>query len=163
MLSYKYCPYCKSDLKTVCLDNRSRLQCPSCKWINYLNPIPAVVALLRNDRGDVLLVKRAVDPALGKWALPAGYIEIDETVEQALKRELHEETGLKAHKLRLLGVYIQKSVYYESVLTIGYIVDSYSGELRAGDDADDVAFRNISDITDLPFESHRKILAADGF
>jgi len=81
-------------------EGRKRLVCPACGWVNYENPIPSSAALVRNEKGEILLVKRGVEPGRGKWALPSGFIEIEETPEEACLRELKEETGLEGKILK---------------------------------------------------------------
>lgn len=106
------------------IEEEKRLACPACQWVCYENPLPSSAALVRNDKGEVLLVKRGHEPGRGKWALPSGFIEIDETPEKACLRELREETGLKGEIVRLAGVYSQESLLYRNVLIIGYEVEA---------------------------------------
>lgn len=69
-------------------------QCTWCNNITYLNPKPVVVVTAEYDNG-LLLIKRNHEPGKGKWALPGGYLEVDETWQEGCARELLEETGLK--------------------------------------------------------------------
>jgi 8-oxo-dGTP diphosphatase len=76
----------------------------------YDYPRPAVtvdlVALCRDgDRLKVLLIRRKHDPFAGRWALPGGFLDLDEPIEDAARRELKEETGLEVGEVALLGVY----------------------------------------------------------
>jgi 8-oxo-dGTP diphosphatase len=119
---FKYCPLCGSELRIKKEEGRSRHFCPRCNWTKYENPLPSAAALVRDDEDGILLVKRGVQPGKGKWALPSGFIEIEETPEEACLRELKEETGLEGKILRLIGVYTQKSQVYKKVLIIGYEV-----------------------------------------
>jgi len=86
-------------------DNRLREVCPACDFIYYDNPkVLAACILFHEDK--VLWIKRATEPYAGRWAMPAGYVEKDETVEQAAARELLEETRLvlPAERLCLYSV-----------------------------------------------------------
>ena len=153
----KYCPSCGAKLKLKKTDDKKRQVCPACGWVNYENPLPSAAALVRNKKGEILLVKRGVEPGKGEWALPSGFIEIDETPEKACLRELEEETGLKGRIVRLLGVYPQKSNLYKNVLIIGYEVEA-RGTLSPGSDSLRAEFFPPDKIPDIPFFSHRKII-----
>ncbi|MGB3111363.1 MAG: NUDIX hydrolase, partial [Candidatus Omnitrophota bacterium] len=101
MEDYKYCPMCASALRLSEADGRDRLNCPKCGWIDYRNPLPVVACLVSNDDGDLLLIKRGIEPCRGSWALPGGFIEAGETIQDAGERELFEETGLQGVPERL--------------------------------------------------------------
>jgi len=154
---YKYCPRCGNELKLKRIEDRKRFVCPECRWVNYRNPLPSAAALVRNKKGGVLLVKRGVEPGKGKWALPSGFIEIDETPEKACLRELKEETGLKGKIVRLIGVYSQRSKLYTNVLIIGYEVEA-RGNLSPGSDSQRTEFFPSDKLPPIPFSSHRKII-----
>lgn len=154
---FKYCPRCGSGLKGKKEEGRRRLFCPQCQWISYENPLPSAAALVRNEKIEILLVQRGVEPGLGKWALPSGFIEIDETPEEACLRELEEETGLIGKIRRLIGVYSQKSLIYKNVLIIGYEVKA-SGVLSPGSDSQRAEFFPAFKLPEIAFSSHRKII-----
>ena len=154
---FKYCPRCGARLKLKKIENEKRLACPACQWVNYENPLPSAAALVRNKEGDILLVKRGKEPGKGKWALPSGFIEIDETPEKACLRELKEETGLNGEIVRLIGVYSQRSLLYRNVLIIGYEVEA-RGKLSPGSDSLRAEFFPFDKLPDIPFSSHKKII-----
>ena len=74
---------------------------------DYPRPMLTADCMVVNDRNEVLLVRRGNDPYKGCWALPGGFMEMDETLEHCAVRELEEETGLKVDEqdIRLIGVY----------------------------------------------------------
>jgi 8-oxo-dGTP diphosphatase len=154
---FKFCPQCGAELKSRRIEKKKRLVCPECHWVNYENPLPSSAALVRNKKGEVLLVKRAKEPGRWKWALPSGFIEIDETPEKACLRELKEETGLRGEIVRLVGVYSQKSLLYRNVLIIGYEVEA-QGNLSPGSDSLEAEFFPLDNLPDIPFSSHRKMI-----
>jgi len=158
---FKYCPRCGAELREKKEEGRKRLFCPVCQWISYENPLPSAAAFVINKKNEILLVKRGVEPGLGKWALPSGFIEIEETPEMACLRELEEETGLKGEIMRLIGVYSQKSLLYKNVLIIGYEVEA-SGVLSPGSDSQRAEFFPAFKLPEIAFSSHRKIIE-DGF
>jgi ADP-ribose pyrophosphatase YjhB (NUDIX family)/N-acetylglutamate synthase-like GNAT family acetyltransferase len=93
-------------------------------------------ALVEKD-GQVVLVRRGVEPKAGYWSLPAGYVEGDEMAEDAAVREMEEETGLRIDIDDLLGVYSFGKEPQTGVLIL-YSAHPVGGELRAGDDAQEV-------------------------
>lgn len=153
-----FCPVCGTDLETRKIEERNRVVCPGCGWIAYENPLPSAAAFVKSPDRKILLVKRGVEPGKGKWALPSGFIEIDETPEMACLRELKEETGLDGKIVRLLGVYSQPSMMYKNVLIIGYEVDA-KGVLTAGSDSLAARYFMPSDLPDIAFPSHREMIA----
>lgn len=154
---FKFCPKCGAELSLKRIEDRKRLVCPACYWVNYENPLPSAAAFVRNEKGEVLLVKRGVEPSIGKWALPSGFIEIDETPESACLRELREETGLRGEIKRLIGVYSQRSLLYKNVLIIGYEIEA-RGNLTPGSDTQRTEFFPEDRLPDVAFSSHRKII-----
>jgi len=154
----KYCIVCGTDLDTKKIEETKRVVCPACGWIVYENPLPSAAAFIKNPDQKILLVKRGVEPGKGKWALPSGFIEIDETPERACLRELKEETGLDGKIVRLLGVYSQLSVMYKNVLIIGYEVDA-TGVLTAGSDSLIARYFMPPDLPEIAFPCHREMIA----
>ncbi|MBN1273389.1 MAG: NUDIX hydrolase [Candidatus Aminicenantes bacterium] len=154
---FLFCVRCGAELVDKRIEGRIRRSCESCGYIAYENPVPCSAALVRKENGQILLVNRGVEPACGKWALPSGFIEIDETPWAACIRELKEETGLDGNIIRLIGVYSQKSALYKNVLIVGYEVKA-KGKLIPGSDSLDAAFFPLENLPDIPFASHRKII-----
>lgn len=131
----------------------------------YVAPALTVDAVLLKGNasggGDVLLIRRGRDPFKGSWALPGGFVDVGETVEDAVRRELVEEAGLRGDVVHLLGVYSDPgrdprghtvSVVY--VLRVSGIVDVG----QAGDDADEARWFRLDDLPPLAFD-HDRILA----
>lgn len=85
-------------------DNRARLTCPDCGFIAYENPKVVVGAVATHD-GRILLCRRAIQPRLGFWTLPAGFLEMGETAEEGALREAMEEAGARLALEGILGVY----------------------------------------------------------
>jgi ADP-ribose pyrophosphatase YjhB (NUDIX family) len=99
----RYCVRCGAPLAEGVRFGRLRKLCRFCGYIHFQDPKVAVAALLKHD-DCILLVRRAVPPRAGFWALPAGYMDADEVPEAALERELAEETGLAVRCAGLRGV-----------------------------------------------------------
>ncbi len=109
--------------------------------------------------GGVLLVRRGKEPLLGRWVIPGGTVELGETLEDALVREIEEETGLLVRPREVLLVFdrIQKTegvVRYHYVI-VDYLCDYVAGSLRAGSDALEAALVRPQDLPayDLPEKS----------
>ena len=84
-------------------DTRERAVCPACHVIHYENPLNVVGTIpIWNDQ--VLLCKRNIEPRLGKWTLPAGFMELGETVMQGAARETQEEAGAQFQMLELFSI-----------------------------------------------------------
>jgi ADP-ribose pyrophosphatase YjhB (NUDIX family)/GNAT superfamily N-acetyltransferase len=138
---------------------RLRQVCASCGYIQYRNPVPGVGVLIEVP-GGIVLIQRGQSPFVGSWALPAGYIEEDESVEQAAVREAHEETGLEVELGELFGVYSFPEGPVQSGIIIFYRGHPVGGELRAGDDAQDVRVFSADGLPEwVAFRTHREVLA----
>ena len=133
----------------------------------YEYPHPAVttdivIFTIRQDELKVLLIKRALAPFQGEWALPGGFIDLDESLEKGARRELEEETGVS-------GVYLEQLYTFgqpdrdprERVITVAYyaLIPSDKIEIRAATDAEGVSWFGMAEIPELAFD-HEQILQA---
>ena len=104
---FRFCPPCGGPLESRLLkgDDRPRLVCSVCGFIFYLDPKLAVGTVIADDRKQIVLVKRAIEPGYGKWVFPGGYVDRGEEVQHAAVREAREETGLDVRIDRLINIY----------------------------------------------------------
>lgn len=153
----RFCPQCGTALSLQPRDGRRRPVCSACGFIYYVNPVPSIAAILFRE-GRVCLVKRNIEPGLGLWSLPGGFIEEDETVEDAVVREVEEETGLCCKPLHLVDMHTMISAYYGSILVLCFLTDVIRGNLKAGGDADDVRFFDLNNIPEIAFDVHLRFL-----
>jgi len=113
------------------------------------HPVPAVAAVIV-ERGRILLIRRGSHPALGTWALPGGKVEFGETLVDAVRREVREETGLEIEVERVAGVFDLILPAGESAGDHFVIVDYYvrrtAGEPSPGDDADECRWVPVEEL-----------------
>ena len=103
-----------------------------CQCGKYINRgLTVDIVIIRNK--EVLLIQRGREPQTGYWALPGGFVDWDETVATACRREAKEEIGLDVSNPKLVGVY-DDPVRFEQRISLAYLVTA-SGQARAGDDA----------------------------
>lgn len=105
--SLQYCTRCGAPLEfgEVEGEDRHRLSCRSCGLVSYVNPRLVVTTIPVTDAGEVVLLRRGIEPGRGWWAQPGGFLEIDETVTEAAIRETLEETGLVVEPGEIVGLY----------------------------------------------------------
>ena len=131
----------------------------------YPRPMLTADCMVTNPHGEVLLVRRGNEPFRGCWALPGGFMEMDETIEHCAVRELEEETGLRATEgeLRLIGVYSAPGRDPRGrTVTAAYALQVPDGtQPRAGDDAAEVRWWPLESLPPLAFD-HAQVVA-DGW
>jgi len=130
--SYKFCPLCGGGLeeRLIKASEPKRLVCTRCSYIFYIDPKLAVLALVPY-KGGLVMVRRGIEPGYGLWAVPGGFVDVGEKVEEAVVRETREETGLTVKVVRLLKVH---SYRHSRTVVLSYLTEYLSGELRVGDE-----------------------------
>ena len=98
------CPRCGKALT----GDESRRACPGCGSVYYANSAPTVCGLVEDDRGRLLLGRRAIEPFLGMWDTLGGFLHEGEDLEDGLRRELREETGLEVEPVSFLGAWTDR-------------------------------------------------------
>jgi ADP-ribose pyrophosphatase YjhB (NUDIX family) len=138
MSSYRYCAKCGGTLLTRLLEGRERLICDACGYVLYVNPRPAICAVVV-DGDRVMLVRRAVEPRRGCWDLPGGFLERGEHPSEGLRREMQEETGLEIEILEPLGFFLDTYPEPgETTLNFYYIARVTGGEPQSGSDVAEI-------------------------
>ncbi len=132
----RFCTHCGGPLSERLLDTeeRPRLVCDRCQHIHYLDP-KVVVSVIIERGGRILLLRRAIEPRYGTWTFPGGYMEVDETAEEAGQREVQEEAGLQVKLGLLLGVYSRPVPAGPGVLVLVFRSGRPTGRLRVGREA----------------------------
>lgn len=155
--SVNYCIRCGTHLEIKHRFGRLRPVCPNCDWVYFPDPKVAAAVLIEKE-GQILMVRRGVDPRRGKWTLPAGFIDAGEDPLKAAERECLEETGLKVRITGLLDVLYGQEHEKGAHIIIFYRAEIITGEPSAGDDVDRVAFFPKNHLPPLAFSTTHHIL-----
>jgi NAD+ diphosphatase len=159
---FKYCPKCGSPGFAVSGDRS--LKCHDCGFHFFVNSIAAVAALVTDENGKLLLTSRGVEPHFGKLDLPGGFVDPEETAEQAVERELWEELGMKSKSIVYSGSSTNEYIFsglsiFTLDLAFRVIPETVSG-LKAMDDILDFGFyaENDIDFSQIPAPSIRNFV-----
>jgi ADP-ribose pyrophosphatase YjhB (NUDIX family) len=139
--SLKYCSRCGGELRfgPVEGEDRERLVCEACGHVAYVNPRLVVTTIPVTADGEVVLLRRGIDPGRGSWAQPGGFLEVDETVAEAAVRETLEETGLIVRPGEIVGLYSRLEA---AVVVLAFEATVVSGTYRLNPEALEIrAFR----------------------
>ncbi len=155
---YKFCPQCAGALEERLLKPREpkRLVCTVCGFIFYIDPKLAVLALVPYQ-GGLVLVRRSIEPGYGLWVVPGGFVDLGETVEEAVVREAYEEAGLTVRVVRLQNIY---SYRHSRTVIAAYQTEYVSGTLRPGDEELEARVFAPEELpwSDIAFSSTREAL-----
>jgi len=158
----KFCLLCATPLETRLIEGRDRLACPAerCQFVLFENPASAAAAVVRDDDGRVLLIRRRIEPYRGAWALPAGYQEADERPEETLVREVFEETGMRIVVDRLFDYIFIPDDHRKPANVAVYLCRPTGGELQAGHDAAEADWFHLDALpAEIGFDNQRLILS----
>ena len=155
LAKFRFCPVCGSRRFEV--SNFKSKQCRDCGFTYYANPCSSTAAFIVNKKGELLVVRRAKEPAKGTLDLPGGFCDMGETVEEGMRREIREETGLDVENIQYL--FSSPNVYQYSGMAIHTLdmdflipVDSSSlPAVRANDDAAEAFWLRLADIDPAEF------------
>ena len=126
---------------------------------NYPRPAVTTDAILVSPLKKVLLIERGREPFKGTWALPGGFVDMDESLETACKRELEEETGIQIQELKQFKAYgdVNRDPRHRTISVVFYALADTEIEPKAGDDAVNARWFALTDLPELAFD-HGKIL-----
>jgi len=140
------CSFCGEELGEKTVEGRQRLYCGNCDRIIWRNAEPVSAVIVR-DEDEILMIKRGIEPGKDSWSIPAGFLEVDETAEEAAVRELEEETGLDVEKNHLQFVETLNMERFpdQRLLATVFTVkaEDASGKVIAGSDAEKAEFLDI--------------------
>jgi len=157
-IEYRFCPRCGGDLekRIVKPTEPKRLVCLNCSFIFYQDP-KVVAGTIVTLGGRIVLLKRGVEPAMGKWVFPGGYVDRGESVHEAAIRETKEESQMDVKLGPLLNVY---SYPRSPNIIVVYAAEAVGGELAAGDESVEAKVFAPEEIpwNDLAFDSTKDAL-----
>jgi ADP-ribose pyrophosphatase YjhB (NUDIX family) len=124
-------------------EDRERHRCSSCGHVTYVNPRLVVTTLPVTDSGELVLIRRAIQPGIGTWAQPGGFLESDETVIQGAVRETLEETCLIVEPTEIVGIYSRPQA---AVVVVAYAAAIVGGSMAPTPESLEVRPFAIDDI-----------------
>lgn len=127
---FKFCPKCG----TAYAEGKA-LQCATCGFVVYENQATTVSALITNERGEVMLVRRAIEPGKGTWDVPGGFLNYDEEPADGIIREMEEELHVRFTPGRILCAY--QSFYDSQGLAVSVTNVYYLGTIEGDPQPDD--------------------------
>ena len=153
---YRFCPRCGAPLasRVIKEGEPARLVCPACAFVFYLDPKVAACTIFLVD-GGIALLRRSIEPQVGKWVFPGGFVDRGESVPAAAVRETREEANLRVTLTGILDAYSYPDSH---VVVVVYAAEVAGGELMACDECteakvfrpesipwDELAFRSTRD------------------
>lgn len=145
---FKYCPKCGSN--NFIENNFKSNKCERCGFIYYFNISSSTIAIIINDKKELLVATRAHEPAKGTLDLPGGFVDLDENGEEAVIREVKEETGLDVTNLKFLFSIPNKYMYSDfeiQTLDLVYLCTvKDTSHMKPDDDVSNLQFIKLTDL-----------------
>ncbi len=155
-----YCFQCGSKLEVRHMELHDREVCPACGWVYYAQLKVGAAVLIEQD-GRLLLLRRSYEPWTGTWMTPAGYVEADEDPRNAAIREVYEETGLEVELGELFDVYYFDDDPRGNGVTFVYLAEKISGEIRINGESSIAKYFHWREIpAELSKGAHDKMIMA---
>lgn len=148
LAQFKYCPKCGSD--RFFENNFKSKKCENCGFTYYFNSSSSTIALIINGNDELLVATRAHEPVKGTLDLPGGFVDLDETGEEAVAREVKEETGLNVEEVKYLfsipNIYVYSGFEVHTLDLVYLCKVSDTRVMKAEDDVANLEFIKISDL-----------------
>lgn len=145
---FRHCPVCGKE--GFAINNVKSKRCEDCGFVLYFNAISATVAVIMNEKDEILVARRAKEPAKGTLDLPGGFADSMETAEEAVTREVLEESGLRVTETKYLFSLPNKYLYSgfeEHTLDMFFLCRVESGGCPiANDDVEELAWMSLDGI-----------------
>ena len=155
MFEPRFCPSCGGRLRPTEVEGHQRPVCEDCGFVYYLDPKVAVAVIVPYGDG-IVLGRRSIDPGLGEWSFPSGYVDRGEVLEEAAIREVAEEIGLAVAIDGLVGLY---STAGEPVILAVFAGRSLHGEPFAGHEMSEIGIFPPDHLPRMAFSHDRRIIA----
>ena len=152
-----FCERCGGPLQWSVVEGKDHQTCGHCGWVVYIDPKVAAGVILALN-GEIVLLKRGVEPSVGKWVFPGGYVDAGEPTEKAAAREALEEVGLEVEIEELLGVYSYEG---NRVILVVYGGRAVGGTLEGNFECLELKTFPLDEIPweDLAFDSTRSAIS----
>ena len=156
----RHCPLCGARLIEAEIGGRPRRRCERCSFVLYKNPASAALGVVFNAGGELLFVRRTLQPFAGTWSLPAGYQEIDEDARETVVREVREETGVEIEVEGLLDLVFVADDPRKPANVAVFLCRAVGGEARPGDEESAVDWFPLDALPEeIGFDNYPRILA----
>lgn len=159
---YQFCPVCGSKTNDP---GKNPFRCPSCGHTHFFSPVAAVGAIIVDESERVLLITRAREPGKGKYGMPGGFVDPQESLEEALRREVLEEINLEATSVRYLVSFPNEYGYSGAIFPVMdafFVCEVASFDSIAAQEGEiaDYHFLTMTQavLDNLAFESNRRAL-----
>lgn len=156
---FQFCPRCGR--QGLAQETPVALRCAGCGYRHFINPVVAVAVIITDPQGRVLLIRRAKEPGKGLFGMPGGFVDLNETAEDAARREIREEVNLELNDLRYLTSFPNRYAYQGvayPVLDLFFTARATSlAPLQALEDVDEIVFLPAREIVlaQMAFDSMR--------
>lgn len=159
-MEFRYCPACAEELRPIAEGHDAGLPaCPDGHYVHYENPAVTAFAFLRDGAGRYLALRRAHAPASGEWDLPGGFVDAGEYPEEAIRREITEETGLEVSDLEVFGAWTGRyGPEGKWTVDIAYHGRCPDGEIVLSPEKSEFAWLELEDFPAPAFNSERLAL-----
>lgn len=159
----RFCPLCGGalELRIVAPDHKENQVCTQCGFVYFLAP-KLVAGCIIAEGERILLIRRGLEPALGKWTYPGGYVDFGETPAQCALRETAEEVGMTVREPELMGVYADRGEAKPSIITVTYVANPGAEAPTVTAEATEVRYFSVDEIPwgDLAFDTTVQALEA---
>lgn len=153
LAQFKFCPKCGSHKFEI--HNEKSKKCDQCGFIYYFNSSAATVAVIVNQKNELLVATRAFEPAKGTYDLPGGFVDMHESLEDAVIREVKEETALEVKEAKYLfsipNLYLYSGFEVETADAFFLCIVEDCGKIKAEDDVAKLEFIKIEDLNPEKF------------
>jgi 8-oxo-dGTP diphosphatase len=155
-----YCVNCGIRLEIRTIEARELEACPSCGFVLWHDPKVVTMVVVEDERGNVIVGRRGIEPGYGLWCLPGGYVNDDEHPADSATRECREEIGVDVEITDLLGVYHIRKRDAPSMVGVGYRARLRPGDVPvAGSEMLEVGAFPGDCLPELAFTSHREAMS----
>jgi len=154
MEDIRYCHRCGSPTRPQLREGRVRPVCTRCGAVTFLDPKVVAGVLVAVER-KLVMIKRNLEPGMGKWTFPAGFVDRGEEVEAAAMREVWEETGLEVALTSFVGIYSRSGDVNILVVYSGRVT---GGSLQAGEEAQEAGLFDLEALPPLAFQRDEGII-----